>query len=61
MGVHLHDVPEELNQMKSIDEGLLNNLSLLVGIGGEILVLLKCIVGIICLVLFGIVYIISRL
>jgi len=61
MGVHLHDVPEELNQMKSIDEELLNNLSILVGIGGEILVLLKCIVGIICLVLFGIVYIISRL
>ena len=61
MGVHLHDVPEELNQMKSIDEGLLNNLSLLVGIGGEILVPLKCIVGILCLVLFGIIYIISRL
>ena len=59
--MHLHDVPEELNQMKSIDEELLNNLSILVGIGGEILVLLKCIVGIICLVLFGIVYIISRL
>ena len=38
-----------------------NDLSILVGIDREILILLKCIVGLVCLVLFGIVYIISRL
>jgi hypothetical protein len=43
-------------QKKPID-----NLSVLVGIGHEILLLLKCIVGLVCLVLFGIVYIVSRL
>ena len=37
-----------------------NDLSILVGIGLEILILLKCIVGLVCLVLFGIVYIVSR-
>ena len=45
---------EAVNQQK-------NDLSILVGIGREILILLKCIVGLICLVLFEIVYIVSRL
>jgi hypothetical protein len=45
---------EALNQQK-------NDLSVLVGIGREILILLKCIVGLVCLVLFRIVYITSRL
>jgi hypothetical protein len=55
------DVHEEVNQKKSINEDLTKNLPLLVGIRGEILILLKDIVGIVCLVLFGIVYIVSRL
>ena len=38
-----------------------NDMSVLVGIGHKILILLKCIVGLVCLVLFGIVYIVSRL
>ena len=45
---------EVMNQQK-------NDLSVLVGIGHEILILLKCIVGLVCLVLFGIVYIVSKL
>ena len=45
---------EVVNQQK-------NDLSVLVGIGRGILILLKCIVGLVCLVLFGIVYIMSRL
>ena len=45
---------DAMNQQK-------NDLSVLVGIGREILILLKCVVGLVCLVLFGIVYIISRL
>ena len=45
---------EVMNQQK-------NDLSVLVGIGREILILLKCIVGLVYLVLFGIVYIVSRL
>ena len=45
---------EVVNQQK-------NDMSVLVEIGREILILLKCIVGLVCLVLFGIVYIISRL
>jgi hypothetical protein len=45
---------EAVNQQK-------NDLSILVGIGREILILLKCIVGLVCLVLVGIVYIVSRL
>ena len=45
---------EAMNQQK-------NDLSVLVGIGREILILLKCIVGLVCLVLFGIVYIVLRL
>jgi hypothetical protein len=45
---------EAMNQQK-------NDMSVLVGIGHEILILLKCIVGLVCLVLFGIVYIVSRL
>jgi hypothetical protein len=39
-------------QKKPIDD-----LSVLVEIGRKILLLLKCIVGLVCLVLFGIVYI----
>ena len=45
---------EAVNQQK-------NDLSILVGIGREILILLKCIVGLVCLVLFVIVYIVSGL
>jgi hypothetical protein len=43
-------------QKKPIDD-----LSILVRIGHEILLVLKCIVGLVCLVLFGIIYIVSRL
>jgi hypothetical protein len=43
-------------QKKPIDD-----LSVLVRIGREILLLLKCIIGLVCLVLFRIVYIVSRL
>ena len=39
---------DAMNQQK-------NGLSVLVGIGREILILLKCIVGLVCLVLFEIV------
>ena len=53
---------EEVNQQKKpIDEELMKDLSVLVGIGTEIIILLKCIVGLVCLVLVGIVYIVSRL
>ena len=45
---------EAVNQQK-------NDLSILVGIGREILILLKCIVGLVYLVLFGIAYVVSRL
>jgi hypothetical protein len=45
---------EAVNQQK-------NDLSVLVGIGHEILILLKCTINLVCLVLFGIVYIVSRL
>ena len=45
---------EAVNQQK-------NDLSVLVRIGREILILLRCIVSLVCLVLFGIVYIVSRL
>ena len=45
---------EAVNQQK-------NNLSVLVESGHEIFILLKCIVGLVCLVLFRIVYIVSRL
>ena len=45
---------EAVNQQK-------NDLSVLVGIGREILILLKCIVGLVCLVLFGMVYNVSKL
>jgi hypothetical protein len=45
---------EAMNQQK-------NDMSVLVEIGREILILLKCIVGLVCLVLFRIVYIVSRL
>jgi len=54
-------VHKEVNKHKKpIDEDVTKNFSLLVGIG-QILILLKCIVGLVCLVLFGIVYNISRL
>jgi hypothetical protein len=43
-------------QKKPIDD-----LSILLGIDRKILLLLKCIVGLVYLVLFGIVYIVSRL
>jgi hypothetical protein len=55
------DVHYEVNHKKSIDEELTKNLSLLVRIRCKIIVLLKCIVGLVCLVLFGIVYIVSEL
>jgi hypothetical protein len=45
---------EVVNQQK-------NDLFVLVGIGCEIIFLLKCIVGLVCLVLFRIVYIVSKL
>ena len=48
-------------QKKPIDQKLTKDFSILVGISHEILILLKCIVGLVCLVLFGIVYIVSRL
>ena len=44
---------EAVNQQK-------NDLCVLVGIGHEILILLKCIVGLVCLVLFEILYIVLR-
>jgi len=52
---------KEVNLKKPMDEKMEKNLSLLVGVGGGILVPLKCIVGLVCLVLVGIVYIVSRL
>jgi hypothetical protein len=48
---------EAVNQQKKP----IDDLSVLIGIGHEILLLLKCIVGLVCLVLFGIVYVVSRL
>jgi hypothetical protein len=39
----------------------MKNLSVLIVIGRKILILLKCIVGLVCLVLVRIVYIVSRL
>jgi hypothetical protein len=42
-------VHEKVNQhQKPIDEGLTKNLPVLVVIGREILVLLKCVVGLVC-------------
>ena len=54
-------VHEEVNQKKPIDEAPPKNLFLFLEIGRKILVLLKCIVDLICLVLFVIVYIVSGL
>jgi hypothetical protein len=56
-------VPKETvnQQNKLIDEELTKDLSVLVGIDHEVLILLKCIVGLVCLVLFRIVYIVSRI
>jgi predicted flap endonuclease-1-like 5' DNA nuclease len=48
-------------QKKPIDVEQKNDLFVLVGIGREILFVLKCIIGLVCLVLLGIVYIVSRL
>ena len=57
---HVHE--KAVNQQKKpVDEELTKDLSVLVGIGREILILLKCIIGLVCLVIFGIVYIVSRL
>ena len=57
---HVHE--EAVNQQsKRIDEERKKKLFVLVGIGHEIVILLKCIVSLVCLVLFGIVYIVSRL
>jgi hypothetical protein len=39
----------------------IDDLSILVEIGHEIFLLLKCIIDLVCLVLFGIIYIVSRL
>jgi len=68
---HMQKSAEEVNesaamhgvvnrQKKPIDAELRKNISLLVGIGRRILIMLKCIVDLICLVLFRIVYIESR-
>jgi hypothetical protein len=46
---------------KPIDVEQMNDLSILVGIGHEIIMLLKCILGLVCLVLVGTVYIVARL
>jgi hypothetical protein len=46
---------------KPIDVEQTNDLSVLVGIGRKIIMLLKCILGLVCLVLVGIVYIVVRL
>jgi hypothetical protein len=61
-------VAKEADESASVDDEavsqqkkLIDDLSVLVGIGRKILLLLKCIVGFVCLVLFGIVYIVSRL
>jgi hypothetical protein len=51
----------EVNKKNPVDEDLAKNLSLLVEIVGRIRVLLKCIIILVCLVLIGIVYILSRL
>jgi hypothetical protein len=46
---------------KPIDVEQTNDLSILVGIGRKIIMLLKCILGLVCLVLVGTVYIVVRL
>ena len=46
---------------KTIDVEEMNDLFVVVGIGREIVMLLKCILGLVCLVLVRIVYIVSRL
>ena len=46
---------------KPIDIEQMHDLSILVGIGHEILMLLKCILALVFLVVVGIVYIIERL
>ena len=51
----------EVNQKKLINEKLEKSVFLLVGIRGGILVLLKFIIGLVCLVLTGVVYIVSTL
>ena len=51
----------EVNKKNPMDEDLMKNLSLLVEIVGGIRVLPKCIIILVCLVLIGIVYIVSRL
>ena len=46
---------------KTIDVEEMNDLFVVVGIGREIVMLLKCILGLVCLVLVGTVYIVARL
>jgi hypothetical protein len=46
---------------KPINVEQTNDLFVLVGIGREIIMLLKCILGLVCLVLVGTVYIVARL
>ena len=48
-------------QKKPIDVEQTHDLSVLVGIGHEILMLLKCILALVFLVVVGIVYIVARL
>ena len=48
-------------QEKPIDVEQTHDLSILVGIGREILMLLKCILALVFLVVVGIVYIVARL
>jgi hypothetical protein len=53
---------EAVSQWKKlIDVKQRNDLSILVGIGREIIMMMKCILGLICLVLVGTVYIVARL
>ena len=48
-------------QKKPIDVEQMHDLSVLVGIGCEILMLLKCILALVFLLVVGIVYIVARL
>jgi hypothetical protein len=53
---------EAVSQWKKlIDVKQRNDLSILVGIGREIIMMMKCILGLVCLVLVGTVYIVARL
>ena len=52
---------EVILRKKPIDVEQTHDLSVLVGIGHEILMLLKCILALVFLVVVGIVYIVARL